>query len=160
MSRISLIFLIYIHFIACRSDNVGEEQNIPATGIPSESSFEKPKIGNLTFQTFDVIPDEIDGCACFFYLSEKDEASAKHLLVNNFASIAFMKIDGEMREFELEKFEKDMRIYNDVQGNYKLYISIEKKIDLDEKTSKLEGRLHLIKGSEKAITNFIGFCGC
>lgn len=160
MYRMLLIFVIIIHFIACNDDKESVGQSNPVTGSPSELSLSRLKNGNLTFQTFDVIPDEIDGCACFFYLSEKDESSAKHLLVNDFASIAFMKIDGEMREFELEKFEKDKRIYKDLQGNYQVYIFIEKKVELDEKTSKLEGRLHLIKGSEKATTNFIGFCGC
>jgi hypothetical protein len=158
MYRILFLFILIIPFLACNSENEGQSNS--ATSSPSDLSMERPKIASLTFQTFDSIPNEIDECACYFYLSEKDETSAKHLLVNDFASIAFMKIEGEMKKFELETFEKEMRTYRDTQGIYRLYISVEKKVELDEETSRLEGRLHLTKGSEKAITNFIGFCGC
>ncbi|MBQ5532023.1 MAG: hypothetical protein IIU04_00585 [Bacteroidales bacterium] len=46
----------------------------------------------IQMSSFTDIPDEIDGCACYFSVSQEDLKNGVYIFVNDFASLAFVKI--------------------------------------------------------------------
>ena len=91
MKKISILITILI-IIACKnSSNTGGNDNKML--IEQKDS--------LIVGTFSKIPAEIDGCSCYFFLSEKDKKNEQYVCVNDFGNLAFISLNGKLEKFEM-----------------------------------------------------------
>lgn len=121
----------------------------------------KPKSINMSIDKFTALPKEIDGCACYFYSSEKDKKEGKYICVNDFANLSFVSINGNLEKFELVKHEDNSNIYLYINQTFDLKIEITKKELGSEESSNIEGTITVkTKDGQELIKTFVGFCGC
>ena len=123
------------------------------------------KIATLALNPFSKIPDEIDGCACYFSRNLKEFKKQKYIYINDFAAASFISIDGEMMRLQLKS-------HNDQPGKgadyiyqnslIELQIKINKKWDAGEEATGMEGFLTLknLETRETKVIPFAGECGC
>ncbi len=118
----------------------------------------------LNIESFSELPDEIDGCSCYFSNDSNDFKSEKYIYVNDFADISFMKINGEMVKFKLTKYSKIDSLTSEAhatEGEYELTLRITKGIETGEETQLQTGTLILkTKQGKKIVKSFYGECGC
>lgn len=136
--------------------------------IVFESSIKKNNLIEITMpqediilvETFNEIPDLIDGCGCDFYLTEKDMQEKRYVFVNNFSKIGFVKINGRLEQFNLKAMEQKASSYHYVNDSYELSIQILKKESSNPEESKVFGVVQIKKNKHKVEKNVIGYCGC
>jgi hypothetical protein len=127
-----------------------------------EKNAEQPKEEvKVSLDPFSDLPKEIEGCACYFYLSKKDKKKEKYIFVNDFAKITFVSINGKMEKFILKEHKEGSEIYLYSNGNYELRTKITKRESDGAEGSNEEGIITLMKGLDFLFEkNFIGSCGC
>ena len=147
------LLLVGIFFISC----VGNENPISNQTDNEVKRIEDSAIG---LERFSVVPNEIDGCGCSFFSSEVDKKDNKYICVNDFADLAFVKLNGVMVRFELTEHKDSSNIYLYRSEEHALKIEIIKKEPADYETSNIEGVITI--SSKKGINKqkFIGTCGC
>lgn len=136
------------------SSNQDNQSKSSPIAVPLKDSID------FSLQTFETIPNEIDGCACLFYLSKKDEANKKYLFANDFASVAFVSINGKIKKFNLKQHKEGSDMYLYHSDNFDLKIEISKRANGGDETSSVEGVLTLSSGTKVIKKNFVGSCGC
>jgi len=136
------------------------EQSKDSAGENVEKNQSKLNLDTiLRIDTFKDIPDEIDGCACYYFLSKRDETTKTYLFVNDFGRIAFIALNGSIERFDLVDSEtKDFFTYRN--GPYFLSIKIEKKEEKGDELTSMEGVLTLSFGGRRVVKQFVGSCGC
>jgi hypothetical protein len=149
------IFIFIINaFIAC---NNGSKQNNNQS-IANLTINEQKKI---QLDRFTMLPQEIEGCGSYFFLTEKDKQEEKYICVNDFANLAFVSISGKLEKFVLKEHKDGDKIYQYSNDTYNLKIEILKKIDAGDETSNIEGVIVIqTKDGNYSKFNFIGYCGC
>lgn len=115
---------------------------------------------DFSLDSFSNIPEEIDGCACYFYLSAQDEKMEKYIFISDFANTAFISIKKRVEKFELREHKENSRIYLYSNGEYSLKVEIAKKENGASETSVMEGSISLSKGNNIIRKDFVGACGC
>jgi hypothetical protein len=156
MNRIIFLLIIELfigfnlEFINNSSQNIRKINNQPSSKNSS----------NFTLKTFTQIPNEIDGCGCYFYLTNEDEIKEKYIFINDFAEIAFVSIDGKLEKFKLIKHSEASGFYSYTNGIYQLTIEIVSKKSDGYETSRLKGIIKLTKGKQMYEKKIIGTCGC
>jgi hypothetical protein len=113
---------------------------------------------DVKLDTFNVIPSDIEGGCCCFYLSTKDKLENKYICVNDFADIAYLKINGKMERFELTQFDEKTNIYS-YSNKYFDFTIKTKKSDPDGSTVKGIIIVTNKKHTKTFSKNIIGFCG-
>ena len=159
MKNITLCLTVLLVLSCSSNDSNSNNRN----SQPKPTSVAAPPIKDsidFSLQTFETIPNEIDGCACFFYLSKKDEVSKKYLFANDFASVAFVSINGKIKKFNLKQHKEGSDVYLYHSDNFDLKIEISKRASGGEETSSVEGVLTLSSGTKVIKKNFVGSCGC
>ena len=116
-------------------------------------------INKIVVNTFSVIPKEIDGAGCSFYLTKMDKKKEKYILVNDFAEFAFMTINGKGEKFKLKSNKQNPETYIYSNKTYQLVVTIKKKKEVGYESVNNEGTLKLKKGNDEISINFIGECG-
>src|ERR1700743_1796167 len=76
---------------------------------------------NVQLNTFTKLPKDIQGCACYFYLSKSDENKSRYIMAENNADPAYISINGKMQKFKLVKFKNDL-FYLYSNGTYTLKV--------------------------------------
>lgn len=147
-------FILGILFISCAGN--GNKNNIQA----DKREVKSIEADFVNFETFSVIPNEIDGCGCSFYLSEKDKKDNKYICVNDFANLAFVKLKGEMVKFELTEHKDSSNIYLYKSKEYTLKIEVIKKESSEYEASNIEGVITISSKEGIKKQKFIGICGC
>lgn len=117
----------------------------------------KVERSSLAINTFDSIPDEIDGGMCAFYKSLKDKEKSKYLLINDMGEYAFICIDGTVQKMHLESYsENEYRYKNEL---YSMTVTIESEIKGTSENSFFKGHIWVQDTSEhKTSTSFISLC--
>lgn len=115
---------------------------------------------DFSLDTFSNIPEEIDGCACYFYLSSQDEKREKFIFISDFANSAFISINKRIEKFELIEHKENGSIYLYSKGEYSLKVEVAKKENGASETSVMEGFIRLSKGDNAIRKDFVGSCGC
>lgn len=155
-----ILILTAIVFYSCSNNSYDNNYQLKIpTKLQQESVLIKDSI-DFKINTFTDIPSEIDGCGCYFYLSKEDEQDKKYLLVNDFASIAFLSINGKVVKFVLKEHKENSSFYLYSNGFYKLSVEITKKEDGGIESSIIKGLIKLSKGNIVIEKKFVGFCGC
>ncbi len=121
------------------------------------------KIGlrdSIQLNTFTKLPNDIEGCVCYFYLSRLDEIKRKYIMSEAFAQIAYVSINGKMQRFNLVNF-KDKAFYIYSNGNYILRVEFKVNIKSDDENFKVIGVLKIFKAQKLLIKkNILGECSC
>lgn len=109
------------------------------------------------------IPNEIEGCSSFFYLSERDKKLNKYLYVNDFAQTSFIKINNQLVKFTLIKNysvgKTDIYLYKN--GKTQLKVEVKTKKDTGDENMVVTGTMTVQdQYGNKIALNFIGDSGC
>ena len=117
-------------------------------------------LDSIQLNTFTSIPIDIQGCVCYFYLSESDKKKAKYIMVENFADRGYLSLNGKMERFNLVDF-KDNVFYLYTDGIYNLKIEFKNRVDTGNESFTVKGTLTLSKNGIILIRNeFIGEYSC
>jgi hypothetical protein len=154
MRQTIIIFFVGITFMSCASN----EQNVNSVNAISQTNDKQQ--AEISLDTFTTIPKEIDGCSCYFYLSETDKNANKYIFVNDFAKIAFVTVNGKLEKFEIKEHKKNSKIYLYSNKSFDLKVEITKEEPGGEEASNMEGSITITKQGAKLIKNFVGSCGC
>jgi hypothetical protein len=139
----------------------------------TKSSIQKQPLHNITIAVdnndrkdsiilnrFTILPKEIDGCTCYFYLSKKDEEEKKYIFAEDFATPGYASINGKMEKFDLVSF-KNNTFYIYSNHIYTLRIDFKKKVDTGSEAFNVEGLLTLTHNNIVIVQkHVIGFYGC
>ena len=159
MKKIILILTVIV-FFSCSNKSLKSNKQVDSNlKVQQEFTSKKDSI-DFNLNTFTTIPNEIDGCGCYFYLSKKDEKNEKFIFVNDFANIAFISINNKLLKFVLKEHKEAQNIYIYSNGNYVLKVDITEKENEENETSKIKGIIILSKGKNIIKKEFIGSCGC
>jgi hypothetical protein len=154
--------LITLLALSCSSNDSNSNkrnEQLKPNPVVAVATLAKDTI-DFELQTFGDIPSEIDGCGCYFFLSKKEEADKKYLFANDFASVAFVSINGKIKKFNLAEHKEGSDIYLYHSDKFVLKIEISKRTSKGEETSIVEGVLTLSVGDKVIRKNFVGSCGC
>jgi len=148
--------------IAKVDSNSNKNLSLDSAKNLKEKKAEQPKeTVKVSLDAFSVLPKDIEGCSCYFYLSKKDKKEEKYIFVNDFAKIAFVSVNGKIEKFILKEHQEGTDIYLYSNGTYDLKTKITKKESDGTEGSNEEGIITLMKGSDILFEkNFIGSCGC
>ena len=115
-------------------------------------------------QTFSDFPKDIDGCSCYFSKNDKDFKNQLYFFVNDFASLAYVKVKSQFVKLDLVNSSKDKTsksFYEYKSKDFKLRIDIVSSKPSGGEASKLTGKLTItFKNGEKLVLDFVGECGC
>lgn len=126
--------------------------------IPIQSKIQLPE--NVKLNTFTQLPKDVEGCACYFYLSKSDEDKGKYIMTEIYAQTAYISINGKMQEFDLVNF-KDKVFFVYSNGNYTLRVEFKNKIKSESENFSVNGVLMIFKAKKMLIKrNIIGGCSC
>ncbi|HOF16813.1 MAG TPA: hypothetical protein PLF32_08365 [Bacteroidales bacterium] len=114
----------------------------------------------IHLESFSDLPDEIDGCSCYFSISQEDLESERYIFVNDFAALAFVKIEGKLIRFELQNHDEKRNIYYYIHNDDTMKVEIIKKITNKDEAVVIQGLITIstVKGCIKQ--KFTGECGC
>lgn len=124
--------------------------------------------GEIVINDIEVMPEEIEGCACFLSRNNDFFNQHKHLFGSNSDSTAFMMINNELIKFKLISTTNEPFTFKsqDLSENYKSE-KYELTIDshFEDSTSyeswNFSGEITIRnKTGKSAKTNFVGTCGC
>jgi hypothetical protein len=147
------LYLFAITLTSCsNTDNHAQNSKESKIASIAQESFK--------LDTFSLLPREIDGCGCYFYTSENNEQESKFIFVNDFASIAFISINGQLERFKLTEHKENSSVYLYTNSSFRLTVTITQKKSAGEEISKVKGILTVKRGDEEIKVNFIGSCGC
>jgi uncharacterized membrane protein (UPF0127 family) len=75
-----------------------------------------------------------------FFLSKKDEQMLKYVFVNDFADIAFVKINGKLLQLQLQKHDTEKSLYSYFNNSLNVVIELTKSVaSTEEEASDVEG---------------------
>ena len=116
----------------------------------------------IQLEAFSSFPNEIDGCSCYFSISQEKLKKEEYIFVNDFASLAFVKMEGKLIQFELQNHDKKHKIYYYVHDDYKMKVEIKmiKKKKTEYETVVVKGIITIESKKGQTKQAFIGDCGC
>lgn len=145
------IIAISLFFFGCDTNNSN------TTVIVSDNS-------SFSIDTFSIIPNEIDGCSCYFSNNKSDFEKGIYIYANDFAEISFLKINGTMTKFiqsDFKKIDSIKSIIKAKSANYDLIIEKTLGKSTGDESSQMSGTITIIdnKGKSRKVS-FFGECGC
>jgi hypothetical protein len=119
----------------------------------------------LSFKGF---PAGIEGCSCYFSMSEKDFRNDEYIFISDFDSTAYISVNGKpltLRLIETTRLAStpDERGYRETysNGTYSLIIKVAHKENIADEVWWNTGEVILLfKGTQTYASSFIGECGC
>lgn len=128
--------------------------------VPKQQPNNSKIQDSIKLNTFTRLPSDIEGCACYFYLSKSDERKKEYIMSEIFAQIAYISINGKMLRFNLVNFKSNV-FYIYSNGTYTLRVEFTNKIPSDEENFDVKGVIMILKGQKLLIKrNIIGGCSC
>ena len=169
----SLLLVASLSLSSCvqksdESTNPRKQQPESEIVTPEESTVEIEEPTPETPPTVDIAvyveyPEEIDGCACYFGRNESELSDAKYVFMTNYEKKAYMKLDGEMRTFELISSTdlEDGRLMETWKNeNYDMVVKSEETGQIDETWQSI-GTINIKpKDKDATMIDVVGECGC
>ncbi len=174
----TIIILATVLFISsCGSNN--ENTNQPTSTLTNENDQQQTALVKtqepennstlkLSLDDFKGIPDEVDGCACYF--SETDEQFKKkiYLFAAGFDSIGFVSVDNKLVKLKLISTEREPNTFGDYDHIdiynselYKVTVDIKYKNSNGDETWWNDGTITIeSKDGQEVTKKFVGECGC
>ena len=158
----------YKNFVNSKESTVKEVATVPKRqhcnlnkmGLISVIAIQNNASDSIKLNTFTELPNDIQGCACYFYLSKSDEAKQKYIMAEIFAQVGYISINGKMQKFNLIHF-KDRLFYIYSNGTYILRVDFKNKIKNDSEDFRIRGTLTVFKGQKILVKkSIIGECAC
>ena len=129
------------------------------------SCSEKPK---LVMTSFKDIPQEIEGCSCYFSKDAKLYAKGNYCFASNFDSLAFISLNNKLTKLKLKSSERKPETFGDYDhkevyenDTLKVYLDIKYKQKTESEVWKNTGTIKVENSNgEIIIRKFEGECGC
>lgn len=173
-----IILATALFISSCGSNN---EKTNPPTSTPTiESSQQQPASFQtqqpentsttlkLSLDNFKDIPDELDGCACYFSETDRKFKNKEYLFAADFDSIGFVSVDNKLVKLKLVSTGREPNTFGDNDHidiyNSKLYkvtVDIKYKNSNGDETWWNDGTITIeSKDGQKMTKKFVGECGC
>ena len=142
----------------------GQSANRPE----AKESIDKSEIA---LDSFTGIPQEIQGCSCYFSESEESRNEGEYLLLDGFDSVAFISINNSLLKLKLVSTGREPLSFGDYD-HIDVYKADKYTITLDIKYKELpkddeaegwfnDGTIVIERNDgQKKVPKVIGFCGC
>ena len=118
------------------------------------------KAQDVHLESFMDIPEEIDGCSCAFSGSRDELAKGEYVFVNDFASMAFVKVDGELKRFELQSHDEVSNTYHYLYRENTMEVRITNRITCEDGSELMEGTITIRMENGTVKQKFVGRCAC
>jgi hypothetical protein len=177
IDRLLIFVLSQIIFCSCgqktaklesqTTDSSSITQTIDSLSVSQQTSEESTK-QKIILDSFTDIPEEIQGCSCFYSESEEKNLKNEYFFVAGFDSAAFISIDNKLLKLTLVSTGRERHSFGDYD-HVDVYKSDNFNVTLDIKYLKQEGdegwsNTGTItvesKDGLKEIIKFVGGCGC
>ena len=133
----------------------------PVNNISSQNlSTSAFKAQDICLESLTDIPKEIDGCSCAFSVSQEKLAKGEYVFVNDFASLAFVKVDGELKRFELQSHDEASNTYHYLYGENTMEVRITNRITCEDGSELMEGTITIRMKKGTIKQKFVGRCDC
>ena len=123
---------------------------------------------SLSVDDFKNVPDEIEGCGCYFSDNEETFKRNEYLFVASYDSVAFISIDKKLVRLKMLSTTREPETFGD-HDHSDIYSSDKYKVSLDIRYKKSSGEETWLnngtitiesKDGQKAVKKFFGECGC
>lgn len=152
--RMTYLIKWIIIFLSVFSNSQIQAQDI----VRSEQKIDNAN--EIHLEPFSDFPNEIDGCSCYFSISQADLKKGLYILVNDFANLAFVKIEGKIIRFELLNHDVNSNIYHYIYHDFKMEVEIIERKKVADEIVLIKGMITLTAKGKEAKQKFIGECGC
>lgn len=179
ISLFSTLLILALALASCvqksdRSTDPPEQEPDTTLVTPPDNSKDtitiNPELVNIpdTPTTVDIAvyveyPEEIDGCACYFGRTAPELSEGKYIFMTNYEKKAYMKLDGQMRVFELissTDIEGGLLMETWKNKNYDMVVKSQETGAIDE-TWQSVGTINIKpKNKDATMIKVVGECGC
>jgi hypothetical protein len=139
-------------------------------GCKSSTNLEKttsPEIittARLVIQSFEKLPKDVHGCSCYFSKTEKEFRERKFIYLDDYSSLAYMKINNRLEKFTLSSREYPAKSADErkvwTNENFELILELT-EISLINESWQHTGKIILKPKIGKEISQMIyGECSC
>lgn len=171
----TIILVMALFFFSCSTNNgKTSERTISPTSDQNGQEHTPIQSENITAPTelsldyFKGIPDDIDGCSCYFSETDQKFKNEEYLFAAGFDSTGFVSVNKKLVKLKLVSTEREPNTFGD-HDNIDIYNSELYNVIIDIKHEKASGDevwwnngtvTIKTKDGEKVIKNFVGECGC
>ena len=125
-------------------------------------------VSRLSIDSFIEVPNDIEGCACYFFKDEEALKKKEYLFTNNYDSIAYVSIDNNPVRLKLTKTTRESNTFGDHDysetynnENFTVTINVKYEKANGDESWRVEGNLRITrKDGQSFTTKFVGECGC
>ncbi len=138
-------------------------------GCNQYTTQESASISTISITHFKNIPEDVDGCACYFSGSRKQFDSSEFLFAAGMDSLGYISINDEILPIHLVKTNREQDVFFDEGKHIDVYEADGYTITIDyQYTKKIGDESNWYKGILKVEDNnrniskseFVGECGC
>ncbi|MFN6379015.1 MAG: hypothetical protein ACK4WD_07055 [Flavobacteriales bacterium] len=168
LSRMILVAIVFVFsFAACDQES---KMTSPDKGVTSDNKEHLNKEGTSKFSinVIQSLPEEIEGCGCYFSSDSTDNIDKQFIFVSNYDSTAFISINNRLTRLKLVKSGTDVTSFGD-HDHIEVYESSQYKVTVDIKYLKSNGEetwsnqgnlLVEDRFGQSILQKFVGECGC
>ena len=174
----SIILVTVLFISSCESNSekayqptitpTTENNLAQTTFLQTQQSENTSATLKLSLDNFKEIPDEIDGCACYFSETEQKFKNNEYLIATSFDSIGFVYVDNKLVKLKLILTEREPNTFGDYD-HVDIYHSDLYKVKVDKKfinsngdeTWWNHGTITIESKEGQMVTKkIVGECGC
>lgn len=174
----TIIFATTLFIYSCSSNNEKNNQSTSTlatqndlqqtTSIHTQETEITSTTLILSLDNFKGIPDEVDGCACYFSETDQMFKNKEYIFAAGFDSIGFVAVDNKLVKLKLISTEREPNTFGDYDHvdiykseRYKVTVDIKYKNSNGDETWWNDGTLTIeSKDGLKVTKKFVGECGC
>jgi len=125
-------------------------------------------VTKLYLDSFKELPNDIEGCSCYFFKDEEASKNKEYLFANSYDSIAYVSVDKKLVRLKLTKTTREPNTFGDSDysetysnEDFKITIHVKYKKPAGDESWSTEGDLRITrKDGQSFTTTFVGECGC
>lgn len=155
--KLNLLFLTSLLFSLLGCSQRRQAQN--EAGTPDKSVTAHA----VSIEPLAEVPDDIQGCSCYFSTSEDDLEADRYVFVDDLDKVAYINIDGTLTRF-VQKEARQTENHHTIRyasGDYELTVERIDGQPTGEEVWECTGTLTLKAKTEiVASRSFVGECGC
>lgn len=122
----------------------------------------------IEISTINKIPEEIEGCACYFSDIKNIYGKSHYIFISNFEKVAFISLNGKLTKLNLLRTSRKAETfgdynYQDIYTNDSLKVTIDVKYDKKkgEEIWSNTGKLKIEMNDGQILSKeLFGNCGC
>lgn len=173
---IILVTALFISSCGSNNENANQPTSTPSTEnneneilpIQKDELESISTTSELSLDDFKGIPEEIDGCSCYFSETDQKFKDKEYLFAAGFDSIGFVSVNNKLVKLKLVSTEREPNTFGDHDHidvyNSELYnviVDIKYKKSSGEEVWWNDGTVTIeSKEGEKVTRKFVGECGC